>query len=115
MVADDLGVMLALSLHAPNQELRLKLIPTISRTWNLDQLMESIDKYTKATGNRIFYEYIMIDGMTDDLQLAHELVDLLKFRDAHVNLIPYNPNPAMPELFESKKSQILAFRDICED
>ena len=56
----------------------------------------------------------MIEDMTDKIPLAHQLVDLLKFRNAHVNLIPYNPNPAMPELFESKKSQILAFRDICE-
>ncbi len=114
MIDDNLWVMLALSLHAPNQILREKLIPTISKIYDLDSLMESVDRYTSKTWNRVFYEYIMIEDMTDKIPLAHQLVDLLKFRNAHVNLIPYNPNPAMPELFESKKSQILAFRDICE-
>jgi adenine C2-methylase RlmN of 23S rRNA A2503 and tRNA A37 len=52
---------LALSLHAPNQELREKLIPTISKVYTLDKLMTSIDEYVQTTNNRIFYEYIMID------------------------------------------------------
>jgi 23S rRNA (adenine2503-C2)-methyltransferase len=105
--------MLALSLHAPNQQLREQLIPTISKVYTLDKLMSTIDEYVQKTDNRIFYEYIMIDGMTDSKILAHELVELLKDRLAHVNLIPYNPNPAMPDLKESSRNAIYEFARIC--
>jgi 23S rRNA (adenine2503-C2)-methyltransferase len=54
-----LDVKLAVSLHAPNQALREKIMP-IARRYNLDELMEVIDRYVKVTDNRIFYEYIMI-------------------------------------------------------
>lgn len=114
LIADGIDCALALSLHAPNQELREKLIPTIAKWYTLDKLMEAVDRYTDATGNRIFYEYIMIDWMTDAEHLAHELVVLLRHRNAHVNLIPYNPNPAMPDLIESSTKSILRFRDILE-
>lgn len=114
LIDDDIDCKLALSLHAPNQSLREKLIPTISKAYTLNKLMDAIDKYTDHTNNRVFYEYIMIDGMTDWLDTAEELVDLLKDRNAHVNLIPYNPNPAMPDLKESSSVQIAAFRDILE-
>ncbi len=76
--------------------------------------MEAIDRYEAATGNRIFYEYIMIKDMTDLPELAYELAELLKARNSHVNLIPYNPNPAMPDLEESTTESILAFRDVLE-
>ncbi len=114
LIADGIDCALALSLHAPNQALREKLIPTIAKWYTLDKLMEAIDRYTTATGNRIFYEYIMIKDMTDGPELAYELSRLLKHRDAHVNLIPYNPNPAMPDLEESPTKAILKFRDILE-
>lgn len=114
LIADGIDCKLALSLHAPTQSLREKLIPTISKAYTLDKLMDAIDRYTTHTNNRIFYEYIMIDGMTDDDQTAYQLVELLKHRNAHVNLIPYNPNPAMPDLKESSSDQIRAFRDILE-
>ena len=105
---------MALSLHAPNQGLREKLIPTIAKNYTLEKLMAAIDRYTDATGNRIFYEYIMIKDMTDSPDLAYELGRLLQDRSAHVNLIPYNPNPAMPDLEESSTESILKFRDILE-
>lgn len=114
LIADGVDCALALSLHAPNQALREKLIPTIAKWYTLDKLMEAIDRYTQATGNRIFYEYIMIKDMTDMPYLAYELVQLLQDRSAHVNLIPYNPNPAMPDLQESTTKAILQFRDILE-
>lgn len=114
LIEDKINVRLALSLHAPNQPLREILIPTISKVYTLDKLMAAIDDYVVATDNRIFYEYIMIKDMTDSPALAHQLVDLLKDRLAHVNLIPYNPNPAMPDLEESERSVILRFRDVLE-
>jgi 23S rRNA (adenine2503-C2)-methyltransferase len=60
LIDDKLDVKLAVSLHAPNQELREKIMP-IAKRFKLDELMEVIDRYVEATDNRIFYEYIMID------------------------------------------------------
>ena len=80
MIDDDLDVMLALSLHAPNQKLREELIPTISKVYTLELLMKQIDEFTDKTGKRIFYEYIMIKDKTDKPELAKELVKLLKPR-----------------------------------
>lgn len=114
LVQDGIDVRLALSLHAPNQELRQKLIPMIAKKRPIDDLMQSVDAYEAATGNRIFYEYIMIKGMTDTAEIAHQLGKLLQVRNAHVNLIPYNENPAMPDLITSEFDTILAFKKIVE-
>ncbi|USN54366.1 MAG: hypothetical protein H6765_07500 [Candidatus Peribacteria bacterium] len=78
LVEDQIDVMLALSLHAPNQELRQELIPMIAKRRPLDALMKSVDAYTKATGNRLFYEYIMIKDKTDTPEIALQLGKLLK-------------------------------------
>jgi 23S rRNA (adenine2503-C2)-methyltransferase len=59
LIEDKLDVKLAVSLHAPNQALRGRIMP-IARRYQLDELMEVIDRYVEATDNRIFYEYIMI-------------------------------------------------------
>ncbi len=83
-------VSLAVSLHAPNDETRRKIMP-VDHTYPLKELMSALDEYVKKTNKRIFYEYIMIAGVTDKPQFAHELADLLKGRLAHVNFIPYNP------------------------
>ncbi len=81
---------LAISLHAPNDDVRKAIMPVASK-YSLDELMESLDDYVKKTNKRIFYEYIMIAWVNDDVKLAHELWNLLKWRLAHVNFIPYNP------------------------
>lgn len=111
MIEDGLDVMLALSLHAPNQQLREELIPTISKVYTLDLLMDKIDQYTARMDKRIFYEYIMIKDKTDKPELAYELAKLLKKRNAHLNLIPYNTNPAI-DLEEPSRNKIMAFKDI---
>ena len=115
MIDDNLDIMLALSLHAPNQELRSELIPTITKMYTLDKLMAQIDAYTEKTGKRIFYEYIMIKDKTDKPELATELITLLKARqsNAHLNLIPYNENPAI-DLEEPSRNKIMKFKDILE-
>ena len=77
--------------------------------------MAVIDRYVEATNNRIFYEYIMIKDLTDTLPVAQQLVTLLQGRLGHINLIPYNPNPAMPDLEESSMSQIYKFRNVLEE
>ena len=81
---------LAVSLHAPNDEIRKKIMP-VDHTLPLEKLMEALDAYTKKTNKRIFYEYIMINWVNDHIKLAHELWKLLEWRLAHVNFIPYNP------------------------
>jgi len=80
---------LAISLHAPNDEIRKKIMP-VDHTYPLKDLMASLDEYVKETNKRIFYEYIMINWVNDDIKLAHELWKLLEWKLAHVNFIPYN-------------------------
>jgi len=112
LIKDDIPVKLAISLHAPNQKLREELMP-IAKVYTLDKLMKTIDDYVKVSDNRIFYEYIMIKNKTDKPELATQLADLLHGRLAHVNLIPYNMNPAI-KLEESDERTIRAFKDILE-
>lgn len=83
-------VSLAISLHAPNDTARRKIMP-VEDTYPLDVLMEALDTYVEKTNKRIFFEYIMISWVTDRLEYIGELASLLKGRLAHVNFIPYNP------------------------
>jgi len=80
---------LAISLHAPNDEIRGKIMP-VDHTYPLKDLMKSLDNYVAKTNKRVFYEYIMINWVNDDIKLAHELWKLLEWKLAHVNFIPYN-------------------------
>lgn len=80
---------LAISLHAPNDEIRKSIMP-VDHTYPLKDLMASLDEYTAKTNKRIFYEYIMINWVNDNIKLAHELGQLLEWKLAHVNFIPYN-------------------------
>ncbi len=83
-------VSLAISLHAPNDEARRKIMP-VENTYPIDILFSAIDEYVTITNKRIFYEYIMINWVTDRIEYATQLGELLKWRLAHVNFIPYNP------------------------
>jgi 23S rRNA (adenine2503-C2)-methyltransferase len=83
-------VSLAVSLHAPNDVARGRIMP-VENTYPIDKLMECLDQYVAKTNKRVFYEYIMISGITDRVEYARELAELLKDRMAHVNFIPYNP------------------------
>lgn len=80
---------LAISLHAPNDNIRSKIMP-VNNTYPIEKLMEALDNYTKKTNKRVFYEYIMINWVNDNIKLAYELWNLLKWKLAHVNFIPYN-------------------------
>ncbi len=77
-IADDLPVSLAFSIHAPNQTLREKLIPTIAKFFTLDKLMEAMDLYTRKTRNKVFYEYVMIKNENDTPECAHQIGKLLQ-------------------------------------
>ncbi|NNJ25598.1 23S rRNA (adenine(2503)-C(2))-methyltransferase RlmN [Alienimonas chondri] len=80
---------LAVSLHAPNDELRSEIVP-INRSTGLQAVLEAADSYFGATGRRVTYEYVLMAGVNDQPEHASELGRLLAGRRAHVNLIPMN-------------------------
>jgi len=92
----DLGVKIALSLHAPNQELREKLMPSVAKSNPLSKLMEVLKDYQERSNKKITYEYILIKGVNDKEEHAKELAELLKGQIVLVNLIRLNPSPLVP-------------------
>ena len=90
-LGDDCNVSLAVSLHAPNNELRDRLVP-INRIHPIEELLDACWRYAAKRANRfITFEYVMLRGVNDRLQYADQLVALLRNRPAKVNLIPFNP------------------------
>ena len=87
---ENLQVGLAISLHAPNDELRKRLIPTALPN-SVDDIIESGRYYFKKTGRRVTFEYVLMAGINDSQETAKELARLLKGNGSHVNLIPINP------------------------
>jgi 23S rRNA (adenine2503-C2)-methyltransferase len=81
---------LAVSLHAPNDQLRTQLMPT-NRNIGIEAILAAADDYFEKTGRRVTYEYILLAGVNDGPLAAKQLVDLLRGRPSLVNLIPYNP------------------------
>jgi 23S rRNA (adenine2503-C2)-methyltransferase len=88
----EIPVRLSVSLHAPNDALRDKLMP-VNRRYPLSALAEALHHYKNRTGERITVEYALIGGINDDPQLAFEMAALLDGLGVYVNLIPYNPIP----------------------
>lgn len=86
----DLPITLSISLHAPNDAIRSKLMP-IARTFPIEKVVEAGGRYAEQTGRRVTYEYILIDGVNDSPENARSLSNLLKDQLANVNLIPINP------------------------
>lgn len=86
----QLQLTLSVSLHAPNDTIRNKLMP-INRKWNVNALLSACRQYTKATSRRISFEYAMISGLNDSDECAGQLAQKLKGMLAHVNIIPANP------------------------
>lgn len=103
-------VNLAISLHAPNDETRNKIMP-ISKVYKLSDLMNTLKKYQNTTNRRITFEYIMLENINDSAECAKELANLIKNINGYVNLIPYNETENI-EFKRTKKVQILAFYDI---
>ena len=92
LTAEKLSVRLAVSLHAPDDELRDELVP-VNRRWNVARVLDTAWAYADATGRRVSIEYAMIRDVNDQAWRAEALADLLSGRLAHVNLIPLNPTP----------------------
>lgn len=84
-----LQINLAVSLHAPNDEIRNKIMK-VNEVYNIDTLMEAIRHYSAKTNRRVTIEYVMLNGVNDTKECAFELVNLLRGMNVYVNLIPYN-------------------------
>jgi len=104
---EQLQINFAVSLHAPNQEARQKLMP-IARAYKLDELMEAVRYYTQKTGRRVSFEYGLMSGENDSVEIAEELSTLIKGIKCHVNLIPVNYVPER-DYVRTSRSQIFAF------
>ncbi|WP_339291964.1 23S rRNA (adenine(2503)-C(2))-methyltransferase RlmN [Paenibacillus sp. FSL W8-0187] len=108
----DLGVNLAISLHAPNDEIRT-LIMKINKAIPIEKLMAAIDYYLEKTNRRITLEYILLKDVNDQPEHALELAELVGKRRnlANVNLIPYNPVDEHSQYQRSTKESITSFYD----
>ena len=103
-------VNLAISLHAPNNTIRDKIMP-INKAYPIEDLIKVIKKYLSTTNRRVTFEYIMLENVNDSISCAKELANLLKGMNCYVNLIPYNETENI-QFKRTKKMQILAFYDI---
>ncbi|MFA5067203.1 MAG: 23S rRNA (adenine(2503)-C(2))-methyltransferase RlmN [Candidatus Izemoplasmatales bacterium] len=115
LIDEPVQVNLAISLHAPNDVLRSKMMPA-NLKYPIDEIFKAVLRYSKNTNRRVMFEYIMIDGVNDSDECACQLVELIKnhmpLKLAFINLIRYNPtgafNPSEPERTKS-------FKKILED
>ncbi len=103
---------LAISLHAPESELRSELIP-LEKRYSLEELMAALATFNRAGGRRITFEYTMIRGVNDAPRLAPQLADLAASVHAFVNLIPYNPIP-FQDWTASRGERIEEFRSVLD-
>ncbi len=104
---ESLQVGLAVSLHAPHDALRDKLVP-VNRRYPLRHLLAACRRYGERTGRRITFEYALIDNLNDSVEQAQRLAHLLKGLFCHVNLIPLNPMDGSPYR-PSSRERVVAF------
>jgi 23S rRNA (adenine2503-C2)-methyltransferase len=107
----DLGVRIAISLHATNQALREKIMPVVAKENPLTSLIDLLIEYQKKSNKKITYEYMLLNGINDSNEDAFELCKLLKNQIALVNLIKFNSSPCVPYK-ASNRERIKAFQEI---
>lgn len=109
---EGVQVNLAVSLHAPNNELRSSTMK-INRAFPIEKLFAAIEYYIETTNRRVTFEYIMLNEINDGVEQALELAELLKNikKLSYVNLIPYNPVSEHDQYSRSPKERVLAFYD----
>lgn len=112
LAKEELKVNLVLSLHAPNQHIRKKIIP-YARKYPLEEILLAMEGYARDTKRDITYEYTLLAGINDKPQHAEELAHLLMGKQCTVNLIPYNPIDGL-HLQRPQRSEIEAFRSTLE-
>lgn len=112
LMKEDLTITLAISLHAPNDVLRRKMMPVANR-YSIAEILKACREYVDHTGRRVTFEYSLVDGTNDSAEHAEELAALLHGLNCHVNLIPLNPvEGRMGE--RSKRTKVLEFQKILE-
>lgn len=107
-----LQINLAISLHAPNDEIRKSMMP-IANTYSIEEIMDACRYYFDQTGRRLTFEYSLVQGVNDSEECAEQLSHLLKGMNALVNLIPVNPIKER-EYRQSERSAIVAFKNKLE-
>jgi 23S rRNA (adenine2503-C2)-methyltransferase len=92
---EGLQVNLAISLHAPSDRVRDTFMP-VNKKFDVSELMAACERYVAKTNRKVFFEYVMLDGVNDTPECANELAALMRGKLYHVNLIPYNTTPDGP-------------------
>ncbi|WHF28529.1 23S rRNA (adenine(2503)-C(2))-methyltransferase RlmN [Bacillus altitudinis] len=110
---EQMQINFAVSLHAPNTEIRSRLMP-INKAYKLPKLMEAIEYYIQKTGRRVSFEYGLFGGVNDQVHHAEELADLLKGIKCHVNLIPVNYVPER-DYVRTPREQIFLFEKMLKE
>lgn len=106
----DKQVNLAVSLHAPNNELRSKIMP-VNKAYPLPDLIKTLKEYIKKTNRRVTFEYIMLNNVNDTKEHALELANLVKGMNCYINIIPYNETSHI-EYKKSNQEKIMEFYDV---
>ena len=112
LAGEGLSITLALSLHAPNDEVRRTLMP-IANKYSLKEILPACREYYEKTGRRLTFEYSLVQGVNDNLEEAKRLTELIKNEQGHVNLIPVNPIKER-EYRQSGREAIEKFRGYLE-
>lgn len=112
-INEKVGVNLAISLHAPNDEIRSKIMP-INNAYKINDVMDGVKDYINVTNRRVTFEYILLKDVNDSKACAYELVNLLRGINCYVNLIPYNETSHI-EYKTSNKVTIDEFYDILRE
>jgi adenine C2-methylase RlmN of 23S rRNA A2503 and tRNA A37 len=120
MVQDAPQVGLALSLHAPNQDLRLKIVPT-AKAWPIEKIMSATETFilnqnqNRKRRRHVLIEYVLIANINDSEEVAHQLGQLLQGKDVLLNVIPYNPTTVNYDFKRPSRVTQDAFVSICRD
>ncbi len=110
LAEEKLQLTLAVSLHAPDDETRLKFMP-INKKYPVKELVNALHRYVDKTGRRVTIEYILLAGVNDTKAHADRLNDLLRTLHCNINLIPYNPIGEQYGYERPSRDQVLSFRD----
>jgi 23S rRNA (adenine2503-C2)-methyltransferase len=113
LAGEALPINLAISLHAPDDELRSDMMP-INRRYPIAELLAATRDYIAQTNRRVSFEYVLLQGKNDEPEQAEKLADLLAGMLCHVNLIPWNPVPGTP-LSRSNRARVLRFQQILQE
>ena len=104
---------LAISLHAPDDELRTRLVPA-NKKYPIPAIMEAVRDYVQATRRRVSFEYVLLQNVNDTPRQARSLSELLRGLLCHVNLIPWNPVPGT-SLGQSERRRVLNFQSVLHE